>query len=49
VNNVNTLTAILIVLLGGLFGWILGRLRDQVVYLIAGATLLLAIVVLTQH
>ena len=38
--------AILLVVLGGLFGWLLGKLPQRVVYGIAAAVVLLAIVVI---
>ena len=39
------LTALLLVVCGGLFGWMLGKLPDRWVYLIAALAILLLIVV----
>lgn len=41
------LEAVLLVLLGGLFGWVLGQLPRTYVYVVMGATILLGIVVLS--
>ena len=38
--------AVLLVVLGGLFGWLLGRLPDRWVYVVAGAAIILAIIVI---
>jgi hypothetical protein len=38
----------LLVVLGGLFGWILGRLPDRWVYVIAGMAVLVAVLVLSR-
>lgn len=40
--------AVLLVLLSGLFGWLLGKLPDRWVYGIAAATVLVALVVLAR-
>lgn len=37
----------LLVVLGGLFGWLLGKLPDRWVYVVAAATVLVAIIVLS--
>ena len=37
---------VLLIVLGGLFGWVLGHLPDKWVYVIAGAALILGIIVL---
>lgn len=37
---------VLLVVLGGLFGWILGKLPDVVVYVVAAVAVLLAVLVL---
>ena len=41
------LEAVLLVLLGGLFGWVLGQLPRTYVYVVMAATILLGIVVLS--
>lgn len=41
-------TLVLAVVLGGLFGWILGKLPDTWVYVIAGVAIIVAIVLLSQ-
>jgi len=33
-----------IVLLGGLFGWVLGKLPDKYVYIVAGITIIAALI-----
>ncbi len=38
---------VLLVILGGLFGWLLGKLPDVWVYAVAAVAVLLALVVLT--
>lgn len=38
---------VVIVVLGGLFGWLLGKLPDRWVYVIAAAATVAALVVLT--
>lgn len=43
------LEALTLVLLGGLFGWLLGHLPDKYVYLIMAATFALVIVTLTLN
>lgn len=45
--SIRTVEAVLLVVLGGLFGWLLGKLPERWVYVIAAATVLLAIVVLS--
>lgn len=42
------LEAILLVLLGGLFGWTLGKLPDTWVYAVMAVTICLGIVVLSR-
>lgn len=42
----NVETLIVAVVLGGLFGWLLGRLPDRWVYLIAAVSVVAALVVL---
>lgn len=37
---------ILLIILGGLFGWLLGKLPDRWVYVVAAAAIVLAIIVL---
>ena len=44
--NLNLLTSVLLVLLGGLFGWTLGKLPERYVYVVAAATILVGIVVI---
>lgn len=39
---------VLAVVLGGLFGWLLGKLPDLWVYVIAAAAIILAVVVLNR-
>lgn len=39
---------VLLVVLGGLFGWILGKLPDQWVYVVGLVAVLLAILVIRQ-
>jgi len=47
-NGIN-MASVLIVILGGLFGWSLGKLPDTWVYvLVGGAILLVTIVIKTQ-
>lgn len=44
----NTLSdAILLVLLGGIFGWLLGRMPDKWVYAIMAVAVLLAVLVMS--
>lgn len=43
-----TLEAVVLVLLGGLFGWTLGKLPERWVYVVAAGTILLGIVVLSN-
>lgn len=38
---------LLLIVLGGLFGWLLGKLPDRWVYLVAAAAVVLAILVLS--
>lgn len=40
--------AVLAVLLGGVFGWLLGRMPDRFVYLVMAAAVLLGLVVITK-
>ena len=40
------LTSVLLVILGGLFGWTLGKLPDRWVYVIAAATIVLGLIAL---
>ena len=42
------LEAILLVLLGGLFGWVLGKLPETYVYVVMALTILLGIVVISR-
>ena len=42
------LEAILLVLLGGLFGWTLGKLPERYVYVVMALTILLGIVVISR-
>ena len=42
------LEAILLVLLGGLFGWTLGKLPERYVYVVMALTILFGIVVISQ-
>lgn len=44
--DVDTWTAVLLVVLGGLFGWTLGKLPDRWVFAIAAGAIVLAIFVL---
>ena len=46
-NNI-PLQEILLVVLGGLFGWMLGKLPDKVVYGSAAAAIILAIIVVQK-
>lgn len=46
--SVPLVEAVLLVLLGGVFGWLLGRLPDRFVYAVMAAAVLLGIVVLTK-
>ena len=41
------ITAVLLVLLGGLFGWTLGKLPDRYVYVVAAGTIIVAVVVIS--
>ena len=43
----STVEAILLVLLGGLFGWMLGQLPKRYVYVVVGVAIILAVVVIT--
>lgn len=43
-----TMEAILLVLLGGLFGWTLGKLPEQWVYVVMAVAFVLGIVVLSD-
>ena len=38
--------AVLLVVLGGLFGWVLGRLPERWVYALAAAAIVLALIVI---
>ena len=44
-ENINLIN-ILVVILGGLFGWMLGKLPDTVVYGVVAVVIILAIIVL---
>lgn len=46
--SVPLVEAVLLVLLGGVFGWLPGRLPDRFVYAVMAAAVLLGIVVLTR-
>jgi len=39
------MAALLVVILGGLFGWLLGKLPDRVVYGVAAVAIVMAIIV----
>ena len=43
------LEAILLVLLGGLFGWTLGKLPERYVYVVMAVTILVGIVVISRQ
>ena len=43
-----TLDALLLILLGGLFGWTLGKLPDRYVYVCAAAAIVVGIVAFTN-
>lgn len=46
--NQEILEAILIVVLGGLFGWTLGKLPDRWVYAVAALAILLGIIAMSD-
>ena len=44
--STDLIEAVVLVLLGGVFGWTLGKLPDRYVYVVLGVAILLGIVVL---
>lgn len=42
------LTAVLLIVLGGLFGWVLGKLPERWVYVVAAVCIVLAIIVISR-
>lgn len=47
--TIDTLEAVLLVILGGLFGWSLGKLPERVIYGVFAAALVIFIIVVTRQ